>query len=147
MIVLATTDAQYLYVVDVSYSFESYQISRCQADLTAKLKQAIPNQTINTCVFDGGKQNMHFSVTGVEYPNPGIQTVSLYGWVCVRLCCNGHVCGHTWHWCTMGTCKIFCVGMYLLAYPALGYVGMCKILYVGMCLLVCPALGYCECSS
>ena len=45
------------------------------------------------------------------------------------------------------TCKSFCVGMYLLAYPALGYVGMCKILYVGMCLLVCPALGYCECSS
>ena len=86
MIVLATTDVQYLYVVDVSYSFGSNQISLCQTDLTAKLKQAIPNQTINTCVFDGGKQNMHFSVTGVEYPNPGIRKVSLYGWVCVRLC-------------------------------------------------------------
>ena len=79
-------DVEYLYVVDVTYSFKSLDIIQCQAGLRTKLEQDIPNQTINRCVFDGGSEDMHFSVTGMEYTKTGCQNVSLYGWVCVRLC-------------------------------------------------------------
>ena len=78
LIVSETTAAKYLYVVNLTYSFTGFTISNCQTSLTAKLKQVIPTQTIYICVFAGGLQSIHFSVTDVQYTNIEFRSVSVY---------------------------------------------------------------------
>ena len=88
LIVSETTPAQYLYVVDVSYSFSNNVIGNCQNSLRTKLMEIVPTQTINTCVFSGGSENIKFSVTGVTYSDVELRKVSLYvcGYVSVYVC-------------------------------------------------------------
>ena len=74
-----TEAAEYIYVVDVAYSFSGSLITNCRAGLTTTLEEHVPTQTVQSCNFiDGtGFYDMKFEVTSVEYRDVGIQTVSV----------------------------------------------------------------------
>ena len=111
-IVSETTAAKYLYMVNVTYSFMNSTISNCQTSLTTKLKEVIPTQSVLTCEFDGGNQNITFLVTDVKYDSIQNQSVSIYVgmylfYVCWDICMSPYVCLHIY--VSVYMCLCLCV--------------------------------------